>query len=95
MGRPARVAKPKPSPSATAAAAASKKATPPKPPVMRNKTKNQPTPTPIATTDLETDIAAPVDAEYDTDELAELPTDSEPELVESEQGEENSHLEGQ
>ena len=95
VGRPARVAKPKPSPSATAAAAAPKKATPPKPPVMRNKTKNQPTPTPIAATDLETDIAAPVDAEYDTDELAELPTDSEPELVESEQGEENSRLEGQ
>ena len=95
VGRPARVAKPKPSPSATAAAAAPKKATPPKPPVTRGKTKNQPTPTPIAATDLETDIAAPVDAEYDTDELAELPTDSEPELVESEQGEEDGHLEGQ
>ena len=95
MGRQARVAKPKPSPSATTATAAPKKATPPKPPVTRNKTKNQPTPTPIAATDLETDIAAPVDAEYDTDKLAELPTDSEPELVESEQGEENSHLEGQ
>ena len=95
MGRPARVAKPKPSPSATAAAAAPKKATPPKPPVTRSKTKNQPTPTPIAATDLETDIAAPVDAEYDTDELAKLRTDSEPELVTSEQGEEDSHLEGQ
>ena len=95
MGRPARVAKPKPSPSATAGAAAPKKATPPKPPVTRGKTKNQPTPTPIAATDLETDIAAPVDAEYDTDELAELPTDSEPELMESEQGEEDGHLEGQ
>ena len=95
VGRPARVAKPKPSPSATAATAAPKKATPPKPPVTRGKTKNQPTPTPIAATDLETDIAAPVDAEYDTDELAELPTDSEPELVESEQGEEDGRLEGQ
>ena len=93
MGRPARVAKPKPSPSA--AAAAPKKATPSKPPVTRSKTKNQPTPTPIAATDLETDIAAPVDAEYDTDELAELPTDSEPEQVESEQGEEDGRLEGQ
>ena len=62
--------------------------------MTRNKTKNKPTPTPIAATDLETDIAVPVDAEYDTDKLAELPTDSEPELVESEQGEENSRLEG-
>ena len=95
VGRPARVAKPKPSPSATAAAAAPKKATPPKPPVTRSKTKNQPTPTPMAATDLETDITAPVDAEYDTDQLAELPTDSEPELVTSEQGEEDNHLEGQ
>ena len=93
--RPARVAKPKPSLSATAAAAAPKGATLPKPPVTRSKTKNQPTPTPIAATDLETDIAAPVDAEYDTDELAELPTDSEPELVTLEQGEEDGHPEGQ
>ena len=92
VGRPARVAKPKPTPSATAAAP--KKATPPKPPVTRGKTKNQPTPTPVATTDLETDTAAPVDAEYDTEELAELHTDSEPELVESEQGEEDGRLEG-
>ena len=95
VGRPARVAKPKPSPSATAAVPLPKKATPPKPPVTRGKTKNQPTPTSVVATDLETDMAAPVDAEYDTDKLAELPTDSEPELVESEQGEEDGHLEGQ
>ena len=95
MGRPARVAKPKPSPSAAAAAAAPNKATPPKPPVTRSKIKNQPAPTPVAATDLETDTAAPVDAEYNTDELAELPMDSEPEAVESEQGEENVQLEGQ
>ena len=95
VGRPARVAKPRPVPPVVAAAAAPKKATPPKPPVTRGKTKNQPTPTPIAATDLETDIAAPVDAEYDTDKLAELLTDSEPELVESEQGEEDGQLEGQ
>ena len=63
--------------------------------MTRSKTKNQLTPTPIAATDLETDITAPVDAEYDTDEMAELPTDSEPELVESEQGEEDGRLEGQ
>ena len=95
VGRPVRVAKPKPSPSATAAAAAPKKATPPKPPVTRSKTRNQPAPTPVAATDLETDAAAPVDAEYDTDKLAEFPTDSEPEPVESEQGEEDDRLEGQ
>ena len=95
VGRPARVAKPKPSPSAAATAAAPKKATPPKPPVTRSKTRNQPAPTPVATTDLETDTAAPEDAEYDTDELAELPTDSELEAEESEQGEENVRLEGQ
>ena len=65
------------------------------PPVTRSKTKNQPTPTPVAATDLEADITAPVDAEYDTDELAELPTDSESETVESEQGEETAQLEGQ
>ena len=95
MGRPVRVAKPKPSPSAAAAAAAPKKVTSPKPPVMRSKTRNQPAPTPVAATDLENDTAAPVDAEYDTDKLAELPTDSEPEAVESEQGEENVRLEEQ
>ena len=95
VGRPARVAKPKPSPPAATAVAAPKKATPPKPPVTKSKTRNQPAPTPVAATHLETDITAPVDAEYDTDELAELPTDSEPEAVESEQGEENVQLEGQ
>ena len=90
-----RVAKRKPSPSAMAAAAAPKKATPPKPPVTRSKTRNRPAPTPVAATDLENDTAAQVDAEYDTDELAELPTDSELEAVESEQGEENVRLEEQ
>ena len=93
VGRPARIAKPKPMP--PAAAVAPKKASPPKPRVTRSKTKNQPTPTPVAATDLEADITAPVDAEYDTDELAELPTDSESETVESEQGEETAQLEGQ
>ena len=95
MGRLARITKPKPMPPAAAAAVAPKKATPPKPPVTKSKTRNQPTPTPVAATDLETDITAPVDAEYDTDELAELLTDSESEAVESEQGEEMAELEGQ
>ena len=91
--RPPRIAKPKPVPSATAVA--SKKVSPPKPPITRNKIKNQPTPTPVAATDLEADVTAPVDTEYDTDELAELPTDSGSETVESEQGEEPVQLEGQ
>ena len=95
VGRPVRTAKPKPVSPAAAAAVAPKKASPPKPPVTRSKTKNQPMPTPVAATDLEADVTAPVDAEYDTDELAELPTDSESEKVESEQGEEPAQLEGQ
>ena len=49
----------------------------------------------MAATDLETDVTAPVDSEYDTDELAELPTDSELEVMESEQGEDPAQLEGQ
>ena len=95
VGRPVRIAKPKPMSPAAAAAVAPKKASSPKPPVTRSQTKNQPTPTPGAAMDLEADITAPVDAEYDTDELAELPTDSESETVESEQGEETAQLEGQ
>ena len=95
MGRPARIAKPKPVPPAAAVAVAPKKASPLKPPVTRSKTRNQPTTTPVAATDLEADVTAPVDAEYDTDELAELPTDSESEAMESEQGEDPAKLEGQ
>ena len=95
VGRPAKVAKPKPSSSAATAAAAPKKVVPPKPPVTRSKTRNQPASTPVAAADLETDTAAPVDAEYDTDELAELPTGSELEAEESEQREEDGRLEGQ
>ena len=92
VGRPARVARPKPAP--LAAVVGAKKAPPQKPPVTRSKTKNQPTPVNVAVTDPEDSTAAPVDPEYDTDELAELPTDSEPE-VESEPGEENAQLEEQ
>ena len=65
MGRPARVAKPK-----TAQAVGPKKVTPPKPPLTKNKTKNLPAPTKVAVADPENDTTAPVDAEYDTDELA-------------------------
>ena len=95
VGRPAKIAKPKPVPPVAAAAMAPKKASPLKPPVTRSKTRNQPTPTQVAATDLEADVTAPVDAEYDTDELAELPTDSESEAMESEQGEDSAQLEGQ
>ena len=63
--------------------------------MTRSKTRNQPAPTPVAATDLENDTAAPVDAEYDIDELAELPSDCEPKVVGSEQGEENVRLEEQ
>ena len=65
------------------------------PPVTRSKTRNPPAPTPVAATDLEADVTAPIDAECDTDELAELPTDSDSEAVESEQGEDSTQLEGQ
>ena len=40
---------------------------------MRSRTKNQIATKMVVVTDLEGDTAAPVDAEYDTDELAELP----------------------
>ena len=60
--------------------------------MTRSKTKNQPAPENVAVTDPKNDTAAPVDAEYDTDELAELPTDSEPEAAESEPGEENAQM---
>ena len=86
VGWSTRVPKPKAPPQAMAPGP--KKPTPPKPPVMRSETKNQIATKTVAVTDLEGDTAAPVDAEYDTDELAELPTDSESELVESEPGEE-------
>ena len=95
VGRPTRIAKPKPVPLAAAATVTPKKASPPKSPVTRSKTRNQPMPTPVAATDLEADVTAPVDAEYDTDELAELPTDSDSEAVESEQGEDSAQIEGQ
>ena len=95
VGRPTRIAKPKPMPPAAAAVVAPKTVSPPKPPVTRSKTRNQPTPTPVAATDLEADVTTPVDVEYDTDELAELPTDSDSEAVESEQGEDSAPIEGQ
>ena len=87
LGRPARVAKPKPFP--PAAATDPKKAAPTKPPVARGKTKNPPALAGVTAAEPEDNTAALVDTEYDTDELAELPTDSEPEVIESEPGEQN------
>ena len=63
--------------------------------MTRSKVKNKPAPANVAVTDPENDTAAPLDAEYDRDELAELPTDSEPEAVESEPGEEKAQIEEQ
>ena len=40
--------------------------------------RNQPAPANVVVADPEDDTAAPMDAEYDTDELTELSTDSEP-----------------
>ena len=94
VGRPARVTKPKPL-HIRPRLWGRKKAPQPKPPVTRGKAKNQPSPVNVAVTDTENDTAAPVDPEYDTDELAELPTDSEPETTESEPGEENAQIEEQ
>ena len=82
-------------PSAAIAATAPKRVTPSKPPVTRSKTRNQPTTTPVAAADIEADVAAPVEVDNDTDGLAELPTDSESEATDSEQGEEDAQLEGQ
>ena len=93
VGRPARVAKPKPPPQALVSGP--KKPPPPKPPVTRGQTKKPGVTKTVAVADPEGDTAAPVDAEYDTDELAELPTDSEPELVESESGEDTAQMEEQ
>ena len=80
VGRPAKAAKPKPPP--LTVVAGPKKAAPPKPLVTRGKIKNQSASKNVAVTDPENNTATPVDAEYDTDELAEFPTDSESEAIE-------------
>ena len=72
-----------------------KKLPPPKPPVTRSQTKKPGATKTVAVADPEGDTATPVDAEYETDDLAELPTDSEPELVESESGEDTAQVEEQ
>ena len=86
VGRPAKMAKPRAPPQATAAGL--KKTAPPRLPVTRIQAKNQTAFKTVTVTDPEGDATAAVDAEYDTDELAELPTDSESKLVESEPGDE-------
>ena len=86
MGRPARVANPKTPPQT--GVAGPQKPTQLKSPATRGQAKKQMVPKTVAVADPEEDEAAPMDAEYDTDELAELPTNSESDLVESEQEEE-------
>ena len=93
VGRPAGATNPKPP--LPAAVAGPKKAASQKPPVTRSRTKNLPAPAGVVAAEPEDNTAAPVDTEYDTDELVELPTDSEPEAVESELGEENVQMEEQ
>ena len=51
--------------------------------------------TSVTAADADTDTAAPVEVDNDTDSLAELPTDSESEVTDSEQGEENTQIEEQ
>ena len=53
--------------------------------------RNQSAPANFVVADPEDDTAASMDAEYNTDKLTELPTDSEPEAG-SEPGEENAQL---
>ena len=93
VGRPTRVAKPRAPPQAPVPGP--KKPSPPKPPVTRSQTKRPGATKTVAVADPEGDTEVPVDAEYETDDLAELPTDSEPELVESESGEDAAQVEEQ
>ena len=92
VGRPARVAKPR---APLQVPASGPKKPPPKPPVTRSQTKKQVTTKTVAVADPEGDVAGQVDAEYETDNLADLPTDSEPELVESESEEDIAQEEEQ
>ena len=93
VGRPTRVAKPRAPPQAPVPGP--KKPSPPKPPVTRSQTKRPGATKTVAVADPEGDTEVPVDAEYETDDLAEVPTDSEPELVESESGEDAAQVEEQ
>ena len=54
--------------------------------MTRSKTRNPPAPTSVAAADIDTDAVAPVEVDNDTDGLVELPTDSESEATDSEQG---------
>ena len=73
MGKP-KLVKTKLPATATAGPA---KTTPLKPPVTRSKTKRQTVPAKAVAVEAEDVTTAPVEAEYDTDELAELPMDCE------------------
>ena len=93
VGRSTKMAKSRAPPQA--AVAGQKKTAPPKPLVTRGQVKNQTASKTVAVTDPGGDTTAPVNAKYDTDELAELPTESESEFVESEPGDETVQNEEQ
>ena len=63
--------------------------------MTRSQAKNQPAPVGVMVAEPEDNATTPGENEYDTDELAELPTDSEPEVNESDPGEENTPVEEQ
>ena len=93
VGRPAKV--PKPRGGQSAPVGGLKKAPAPKPPITRSKVKDQPPLRGVKVTEIEDNTATLVEVEYDTDELAELPTDSESEANGSELGEESAPVEEQ
>ena len=82
MGRPPRQAKPKAPPAAPAAAQPAKG----KPKVGKAKAKNQPVQAGINPVDTTGEENLPQEEEYDTDALADLPTDSE---TDSDEGKDN------
>ena len=93
VGRPAKATKPKLA--QPALAGGPKKAPATKPPVTRSQTKNQPTLAGMTVAESEADITTPGENKYNTDELTEFPTDSEPEVTESDLGDENTPVEEQ
>ena len=80
VGRPTKVAKTR-APPATQPTGP-KQTTPPKPPAAKPKAKGAPAAPGVVAADVEDNQATPTDTEYDTDGLAELPTNSESEAAE-------------
>ena len=77
----------KPKPALPVAGAGPKRATVTKPPGAKGKNKATPTQAGVTTAEPTDDTLDKVDIDYDTDELAELPTDSELEPAEADPGE--------